>query len=83
MRLGRVSAPGKLILSMATASDGLQTPVALLAELVDAAAADREMVAYVPGTVNERALGYGAGHTAASGQDALQAHGLKLTTSFA
>lgn len=76
--LGRISATGKHVLSVAAASDGSQTPVAILSEPVDATAADRETVAHVAGTFNERAIGYGAGHSVASVRDALQARGIKL-----
>lgn len=76
--LGRVTATGKHVLSAAAASDGSQTAVAILAEPVDASSADRETVAHFAGTFNERALVYGAGQTAASVRDALQARGIKL-----
>jgi hypothetical protein len=64
--LGKITASGKFNLSASAAGDGSNTPVAILAEDVDATAADKEAVAYITGDFNGRALTLGAGHTLAA-----------------
>lgn len=68
----------KHVKSLAAATDGSQVPRAVLAEDVDATAADKEAMAYVVAGVNENALVYGTGHTAASVREALRTKGIHL-----
>lgn len=69
---------GKYKLSVAAAVDGSATPRAVLAEDVDATAADKEAMAYTTGDFAEEALTLGAGHTVASIRDALHDRGIFL-----
>ena len=64
--LGRITASGKFVLSAAGASDGSETPDAILAETVDASAEDKQAVVYFSGEFNENALQLGRGHTVES-----------------
>jgi hypothetical protein len=50
--MGRVTATGKLIKSVATASDGSQVPVAIAVEYVPSASADKIAPTYVAGEFN-------------------------------
>ena len=61
--LGRITASGKFVLSAAGASDGSETPDAILAETVGASAEDKQAVVYFSGEFNENALTLGTGHT--------------------
>ena len=64
--LGRITASSKFVLSTAGASDGSETPDAILAETVDASAEDKQAVVYFSGEFNENALTLGPGHTVES-----------------
>lgn len=64
--LGKITANGKYQLSAAAATDGSETPDAILAEDAAAASADVQAVVYFAGEFNETALSFGAGHTADS-----------------
>lgn len=80
--LGKITTGGKYQTSLSGASDGSQTPVAILANDVDASAADvTNVLVYTSGEFNERAITFGAGHTAASTRDALRARGIHLKDS--
>ncbi|AWB07498.1 head decoration protein (plasmid) [Azospirillum humicireducens] len=70
--LGRIAASKRYALSVAMASDGSEAPRAILAEPVDATAADVEAIVYVAGEFNPDQLTFGAGHSAASAADALR-----------
>lgn len=61
--LGRVTASGKFILSESDATDGSETPDAILAEDVDASAEDKQAVVYFSGEFNENALTLGSSFT--------------------
>lgn len=77
--IGKITASGKYILSLSAASDGSQTPVAILAEDMDAAAtADIDVLAYFAGAFRTEALTIGAGHTAASIIDGLHDRAIYL-----
>lgn len=76
--LGRITASGKYIRSLSAASDGSQTPVAILAHQADAAAADVSAGVYVAGEFDAAAVLFGASHTFASTRDALEARGIHL-----
>jgi hypothetical protein len=54
--LGRITASGKLIKSVNTASDGSQTPVAIAVADVASASADKVGPAYIAGEFNVDAL---------------------------
>jgi len=70
--LGRITATGKYVLSAAAAGDGSEVPRAILAEAVDATAADKEAIVYLSGEFNEDRVTLGAGHTLASIRDGLR-----------
>lgn len=61
--LGRVTASGKFILSESDATDGSETPDAILAEDVDASEEDKQAVVYFSGEFNENALTLGGSFT--------------------
>lgn len=77
------AASGKYIKSLLAATDGSQTPVAVLAEDADATSGDVTTVAYVSGGFNSNAMTFGTGHTAANTKDALQALNIYLRDSVA
>lgn len=81
--LGRITASGKYILSLAAASDGSEVPRAILAEDADATSADKTTVAYLTGEFNTAAITFGTGHTAASVKDGLRDLGIFLKTNLA
>lgn len=70
--LGRITASKKYKESTSAASDGSQIPDAILAEDVDASAADAEAIVYFTGEFNGEALKLGAGHTLTSIVDVLR-----------
>jgi hypothetical protein len=70
--LGRITASKKLTLSAAASSDGSEAVHAVLAEPVDATAADVQAVVYFTGEFNADQLTFGVGHSAASAADALR-----------
>lgn len=78
--LGKITASGKYKLSASAASDGSQTPDLILAEAVDASAADASGLAYARGDFAASALTLGAGHTVASITEGLRAKGITLLT---
>jgi hypothetical protein len=62
--VGAVTASGKYIVSIKTATDGSQVPIAILADDVDATSADAIGGAYQTGEFNVNALIYDTGWTA-------------------
>lgn len=64
--LGRKDADGQYILSDSGAADGSEAIRAILAEDVDATAADKTAVAYLTGTFNQHKLTFGPGHDPAT-----------------
>jgi hypothetical protein len=64
--LGRVTASGKYITSLAAAETGSQTPVCLLAEDVDATSGDVATVGYFSGDFDSTRMTFGTGHTPAT-----------------
>lgn len=74
---------GKYKLSVAAAVDGSAVPAVILAEDCDATLADKVTVAYFAATVDENALTYGAGHTAATCREPLRDVGIYLQASIA
>lgn len=78
--LGIITASGKVNLSLSAAADGSQTPALILAEPVDATAADKEAVAYISGEFNEDQLILGTAHTVASIKEGLRGKSIFLKT---
>ena len=77
--LGKITASGKLNLSLSAASDGSQTPFAILARDTDATSADNDSTPiYIAGSFNQDSLTIGTAHTAASIKDGLRALGIYL-----
>jgi hypothetical protein len=74
---------GKYVLSLAAATDGSQTPVAILAEDANATSGDVTTVAYLTGEFNIAAITFGTGHTAASVKEGLANRGIFLKTNLA
>lgn len=72
----RVTADGKLLLSLAAAVDGSEDVYAILGEDVDATSADKEATVYLSGEFRAAGLTFGTGHTAASTRDAARALGI-------
>lgn len=81
--LGKVTASDKYRLSDAGASDGSETPVAILAKDTDATTQDTVTVAYLSGEFNERALTLGPGHSLSSVQEGLRDLNIYLKPSVA
>lgn len=73
---------GKYKLSASAAVDGSATPAVILAEDTDATSGDKETVAYFSAVVDENALTYGAGHTAATCREPLRDVGIHLQSSI-
>lgn len=76
--LGKVTTTGKYKLSTSSATDGSQTPTAILAKDTDATAADTTTVVYLSGEFNQDRITYGPGHTADSVKDGLRNLGIYL-----
>ncbi len=80
--LGKITTGGKYNLSLSTASDGSQTPDAILAETADASGGDTSALAYTRGDFLTNALTLGASHTVASITEGLRAKGINLLTAI-
>lgn len=76
--LGKITASGKYTLSLSASGDGSQTPVAILAEDTNAAAGDKNTVAYFRGDFDASAVIFGTGHTAASTKAGLRTNNIEL-----
>lgn len=76
--LGVVTASGKYVLSLSAASDGSQTPVAVLANDCNASAADAPALIYTRGDFQAQSLVLGASHTLASVKAGLADRGIFL-----
>lgn len=72
------AANGEYKLSASGSGDGSQTPDLILAEDVDASAADKHGLAYSRGDFAAAALTLGVGHTVASITEGLRAKGITL-----
>ncbi len=81
--LGVITASKKHTVSASAATDGSEAPDLILAETVDATAADREALGYARGDFNTSALVIGAGHTLASITEALRTKGITLLPDMA
>ncbi len=80
--LGKITTGGKYNLSLSTASDGSQTPDAILAETTDASAGDVSALVYTRGDFLTNALTLGASHTVASITEGLRTKGINLLTAI-
>lgn len=80
--LGKITASGKYVLSLAAANDGSQVPDLILAEDVNATGADKPGLAYERGDFSSGALTLGTGHSIASIRDTLRGKGITLITSI-
>lgn len=76
--LGKITTGGEYVLSLSAASDGSQTPVAILAEDVDATGGDAQGIIYIAGDFNQDKITYGDDHTAASVKAGLRDLGIYL-----
>lgn len=81
--LGKITAGGKYKLSLSASSDGSQTPDLILAEPVDATAADVKALAYARGDFTAAALTLGTGHTVATITEGLRAKGITILPAVA
>ncbi|TKI02889.1 head decoration protein [Martelella alba] len=79
--LGVVTASGKYTLCVATATDGSQTPAAILADDVDATAADVTGGVYLMGEFNQNRLTFDTSWTAATLKPAFRSLGIFLRDS--
>jgi hypothetical protein len=73
--LGKITATGKYILSLAAAADGSQVPDAVLLEPVDATAADVPGAVALAGKFSQQGVTFGAGQTVANTEAALRDEG--------
>ena len=80
--LGKVTATGEYILSIATAVDGSQVPDCILSEDIDASTEAIETIAYFAGEFNQNALTLGSGHSVDSIWEGLRAKGIYLKESL-
>lgn len=69
--LGQITTGGKYNLSLSAASDGSQTPKAVLAEDL-VLAADGDAIIYISGDFNQHVMTFGTGHTADSVREGLR-----------
>jgi len=76
--IGKITASGKYTLSLSGASDGSQVPDLILAENIDASAADAAALAYSRGDFLIPGLTIGTAHTAASITEGLRTKGIVL-----
>lgn len=76
--VGRITASGKLTLSLAAAGDGSQVPMGVLVDDYDATGGDVNCGIYIKGEFDQLALTYGTGHTAASVKNGLRALGIYI-----
>ncbi len=71
--LGKITATGKLVIcDSAGTDDGRRTPYGILAEDADATSADKNVVVYLSGSFNEKALVFGGTDTIDTHRDALR-----------
>ncbi|MCP4352297.1 MAG: head decoration protein [Desulfobacterales bacterium] len=64
--VGKITATGKIVKSLAAASDGSKDPIGILVEDVDASAADVIAPVYKAGVFNPDSLTLGTGHSEAT-----------------
>lgn len=71
--LGRVTSSGEYVLSDASATNGSEDPVVILAHDVTLGTSQVEAIVYLTGEFRSEALTFGAGHTAGSTRAPLRA----------
>lgn len=76
--LGQITASKKYLTSLAAAVDGSETPRLILAEDIDASAADVACKAYWSGDFDDSKLTFGTGITSAAAEAAFDAAGIPL-----
>ena len=76
--LGEVTADGTFKLSAAAATDGSETPIAILQADVDASAAATKAAVWFTGCFNEDALVFGAGHDKTTAKPGLRSRSIFL-----
>ena len=76
--LGKITAEDKYILSLSAAADGSQDPRRILAEDVDATAADVEAIVYKSGAFNVNSMTLGTAHTFATIKDPLWTESIEV-----
>lgn len=81
--VGKITASGKLTLSLSAAGDGSQVPYGVMADDVDASAADKAGPVFLSGEFAEEVVTYGTGHTAATVQDGLRDKSIYLKSTVA
>lgn len=78
--LGKITASGKLTLSLSASSDGSETPYAVLNAPIDALSSDKACPIILGGELNANSITFGAGHTAITTKDGLRTEGIILKT---
>ena len=81
--VGKITASGKVNLSLSAAVDGSQNVFGIVADDVDATAGDKQVTIYTAGDFNENEMTYGTGHTADSVRDAFRALGIHTRAGIA
>ena len=76
--VGKITASKKVVLSLSAASDGSEKPYGVLMEDVDATDGDKAGRVYRLAGIDETLVTFGAGHTADTVRDELDAQGLHL-----
>jgi len=76
--VGKITAEEKYILSLNAAVDGSESPKRILAENVDATAADVEAIVYKSGAFNVNSMTLGAGKTFANIKDPLWTESIEV-----
>ena len=78
--LGKVTATGKLTLSLSASTDGSETPYAVLNGDTDATGGDKACPIILSGEINAGSVAFGTGHTADSTKDGLRGLGIFFKT---
>lgn len=78
--LGKVTATGKYVLSLAAANDGSQVPNSILVDDTDATSGDKATINYTRGDFLQDYVTFGTGHTPASTAAGLRALGIFFVT---
>jgi hypothetical protein len=80
--LGKITASGKSVLSLAAATDGSEVPYSILVDDTDATDGDKATITYTRGDFVADSVIYGAGHTRASVAAGLKAMAIYLITAL-
>lgn len=76
--IGKITAGGKYVKSLAASSDGSEVPDLFTASDIDASGGDAEVIAYETATMIASAITLGTGHTVASIRPVLRGKGLLI-----